>query len=151
VLAGKVGATITAEIGSMRVTEQIDALEALAFDPISFLITPRVLAGLFMFPILIVLGNLVALLGGLFGAATISGIPTSQFIDGMKSSFETWDAIFGMIKATVFGFIITSISCYQGYYVSGGSEGVARATMNTVVLACLTVVVMDFILASILL
>lgn len=151
VLAGKVGATITAELGSMRVTEQIDALEALAFDPISFLITPRVLAGIFMFPILIVFGDLVAILGGLFGASAVAGIPIPAFIDGMKSSFETWDAVFGLIKAVFFGFIITSIACYQGYNVIGGSEGVAKATMNTVVLTCLAVVVMDFVLASLLL
>lgn len=151
VLAGKVGATITAELGSMRVTEQIDALEALAFDPISFLITPRVLAGIFMFPILIIFGDLVAILGGMFGASAVAGIPVEAFISGMKSSFETWDAVFGIIKAVVFGYIITSISCYLGFIVEGGSEGVARATMNTVVLTCLTVVVMDFILASVLL
>lgn len=151
VLAGKVGATITAELGTMRVTEQIDALEALAFDPISFLITPRVLAGIFMFPILVIFGDFVAILGGMFGASALAGIPIEAFVDGMKSSFESWDAIFGIIKATVFGFIITSVSCYQGFQVQGGSEGVGKATMNTVVLSCLSVVVMDFILASVLL
>jgi phospholipid/cholesterol/gamma-HCH transport system permease protein len=151
VLAGKVGATITAELGSMRVTEQVDALEALAFDSISFLVTPRVLAGIFMFPLLIIFGDLLAILGGLFGAVTFANIPSEAFIAGMKSSFETWDAIFGMIKATFFGFTITSIACYKGYYVEGGSEGVGNATMSTVVLTCLAVVVMDFVLASILL
>lgn len=151
VLAGKVGATITAELGTMRVTEQIDALEALAFDPISFLITPRVLAGIFMFPVLVVFGDFVAILGGMFGASAIAGIPMESFVEGMKSSFDSWDAIFGIIKATVFGFIITSVSCYQGFQVQGGSEGVGKATMNTVVLTCLSVVLMDFILASVLL
>jgi phospholipid/cholesterol/gamma-HCH transport system permease protein len=151
VLAGKVGATITAELGTMRVTEQIDALEALAFDPISFLITPRVIAGILMFPILVIFGDLVAILGGMFGASAIAGIPIEAFVDGMKSSFESWDAIFGLIKGTVFGFIITSVSCYQGFQVQGGSEGVGKATMNTVVLTCLSVVVMDFVLASVLL
>ncbi|HAP35713.1 MAG TPA: hypothetical protein DCQ28_07135, partial [Bacteroidetes bacterium] len=112
VLAGKVGATITAELGTMRVTEQIDALEALAFDPISFLITPRVIAGVLMFPLLVIFGDLVAILGGMFGASVIAGIPSEAFIDGMQSSFEVWDAMFGIIKATVFGFIITSVSCY---------------------------------------
>ncbi len=151
VLSGKVGATITAELGTMRVTEQIDALEALAFDPISFLITPRVLAGVLMFPLLVIFGDFVAILGGMFGASAIAGIPAEAFVDGMKNSFEVWDAIFGIIKGTVFGFIITSVSCYQGFQVQGGSEGVGKATMNTVVLTCLSVVVMDFILASVLL
>jgi phospholipid/cholesterol/gamma-HCH transport system permease protein len=151
VLAGKVGATITAELGTMRVTEQIDALEALAFDSISFLITPRVLAGMLMFPVLIIFGDLVAIIGGLIGSVAFANIPAEAFINGMKSSFETKDAIFGIIKAIFFGFTITSVACYQGYYVEGGSEGVGKATMGTVVLTCLAVVVMDFILASILL
>ncbi|MFA6540026.1 MAG: ABC transporter permease [Bacteroidota bacterium] len=151
VLAGKVGATITAELGTMRVTEQIDALEALAFDPVSFLITPRVIAGVFMFPLLIIFGDLVAILGGMFGASVVAGIPTEAFISGMKSSFETWDAVFGIIKAVVFGYIITSVASYQGFKVQGGSEGVGKATMNTVVISSLAVVVMDFVLASVLL
>ena len=151
VLAGKVGATITAELGSMRVTEQVDALEALAFDSASFLITPRIVAGIIMFPVLVVFGDAMAVLGGLFGAVTISNIPASAFISGMKGSFEIWDGVFGIIKATFFGFTITSIACYQGYFVEGGSEGVGKATMGTVVLTCLAVVVMDFVLASILL
>jgi len=151
VLAGKVGATITAELGTMRVTEQIDALEALAFDSISFLITPRVLSGMLMFPVLIIFGDLVAILGGLIGAVAVANIPAAAFIEGMKNSFATWDAVFGIIKANFFGFTITSVACYQGYYVEGGSEGVGKATMGTVVLTCLAVVVMDFILASVLL
>lgn len=151
VLAGKVGATITAELGSMRVTEQIDALESLAFDSISFLITPRVLAGIVMFPVLVIFGDLMAVLGGLAGAVMIAGIAPEAFIQGMKTTFETWDALFGIIKATCFGFTITSIASFLGYYVEGGSEGVGKATMRTVVLTCLAVVVMDFVLASVLL
>jgi phospholipid/cholesterol/gamma-HCH transport system permease protein len=151
VLAGKVGATITAEIGSMRVTEQVDALEAMGYDSISFLVTPRVLAGIFMFPVLIVFGDLLAVLGALFGAVVVAHVPAGAFIGGLKASFATWDAVFGLIKATCFGGTITSIACYQGYYVKGGSAGVGKATMETVVLTCLTIVVLDFILASVLL
>jgi phospholipid/cholesterol/gamma-HCH transport system permease protein len=151
VLSGKVGATITAELGSMRVTEQIDALETLAFDSVSFLVTPRVVAGTVMFPVLVVIGDFVAILGGLFGAVTVSQIPAGAFIEGMQSSFLVSDALFGITKGTVFGFAITSIACYRGYFVEGGAEGVGKATMSTVVLACLTVVVLDFALASTLL
>ena len=151
VLAGKVGATITAELGSMRVTEQIDALESLAFDSVSFLITPRVLAGIVMFPILIVIGDFVAVLGGLLGAVAVAKIAPEDFIAGMRASFLVSDALFGILKSTFFGFTITSIACYLGYHVEGGSEGVGRATMRTVVLACLSVVVLDFVLASLLL
>jgi len=151
VLAGKVGATITAEIGSMRVTEQVDALEAMGFDSVSFLVTPRVLAGVVMFPVLVIFGDLLAVLGGLFGAAIVAHIPAGAFIAGMKASFATRDALFGLTKATIFGYTITSISCYQGYYVTGGAAGVGRATMSTVVMTCLAVVILDFILASTLL
>jgi phospholipid/cholesterol/gamma-HCH transport system permease protein len=151
VLAGKVGATITAEIGSMRVTEQVDALEAMGYDSISFLVTPRVLAGTLMFPVLIVFGDLLAVLGGLFGAAVVAHVPGGLFMAGVRTSFTTWDAVYGLLKATCFGYAITSISCYQGYYVRGGSAGVGRATMATVIITCLAVVVLDFILASILL
>jgi phospholipid/cholesterol/gamma-HCH transport system permease protein len=151
VLAGKVGATITAEIGSMRVTEQVDALEAMGYDSISYLVTPRVVAGVTMFPVLLVFGDLLAILGGLFGAVFLAHVPAGAFINGMKSTFAVWDAVFGLIKGTFFGYAITAIACFRGYYVTGGSSGVGRATMATVVLTCLTVVVLDLILASVLL
>jgi phospholipid/cholesterol/gamma-HCH transport system permease protein len=151
VLAGKVGATITAEIGSMRVTEQVDALEAMGYDSISYLVTPRITAGIVMFPVLVVFGDLFAVLGGLFGAAVIAHVPAGVFINGMKSSFLTGDALFGLVKATFFGYTITSIACYRGYSVRGGSSGVGKATMATVVVTCLTVVVLDVVLASVLL
>ncbi len=151
VLAGKVGATITAELGTMRVTEQIDALEAMGYDSISFLVTPRIVAGIIMFPVLVVFGDLLAVCGGLFGATVVSDVPGGAFINGIKSSFVSWDAFFGIIKATIFGYTITSIACYKGYFVEGGSAGVGKATMATVVLTCLTVVMLDFILASVLL
>jgi phospholipid/cholesterol/gamma-HCH transport system permease protein len=151
VLAGKVGATITAEIGSMRVTEQVDALEAMGFDSISYLVTPRVIAGTLMFPVLVVFGDFLAVLGGFFGAVAVAHVPPGAFLAGIKASFLTWDALFGLIKATFFGYTITSIACYQGYYVTGGSAGVGKATMSTVILACLAIVALDFVLASVLL
>jgi len=151
VLAGKVGATITAELGSMRVTEQVDALEAMGFDSVSFLITPRILAGLLMFPMLVIFGDLLAMLGGLAGAVIVADIPGPAFIQGMKAAFATWDAVFGIIKATIFGFTVTSIACYQGYHVLGGSADVGKATMATVTLSSLAVVLLDFLLASVLL
>jgi phospholipid/cholesterol/gamma-HCH transport system permease protein len=151
VLAGKVGATITAEIGSMQVTEQVDALEAMGYDSRSFLVTPRILSGVLMFPILVIFGDLLALLGGLFGAIVLAQIPAGAFVSGMRASFSTGDVAFGLVKATFFGLAITSISCYRGYYVEGGAAGVGRATMATVVITCLTVVLLDLILASVLL
>jgi phospholipid/cholesterol/gamma-HCH transport system permease protein len=151
VLAGKVGATITAELGSMRVTEQIDALEAMGYDSVSYLVTARVIAGTLMFPILVVFGDLLAVLGGLFGAVVVAHVPAGPFTAGLISSFSISDVVFGLTKAVSFGFAVTSIACYQGYYVKGGSAAVGQATMATVINACLTVVVLDFVLASVLL
>jgi phospholipid/cholesterol/gamma-HCH transport system permease protein len=151
VLAGKVGATITAEIGSMRVTEQVDALEAMGYDSVSYLITPRVVAGMVMFPVLVVFGDLLATLGGLFGGVALAHVPAGAFLNGVKGSFATWDVTYGLIKATFFGYTITSIACYRGYHVKGGSAGVGEATMGTVVLTCLIIVLLDLILASVLL
>lgn len=151
VLAGKVGATITAEIGSMRVTEQIDALEAMGYDSISYLVTPRVVAGTLMFPILVVFGDLLAVLGGMFGAVVVAHVPVGPFITGLKGSFLTMDLVFGLTKAVTFGFAITSIGCYEGYYVKGGAADVGQATMATVIDTSLAVVVLDFVLASVLL
>jgi phospholipid/cholesterol/gamma-HCH transport system permease protein len=110
-----------------------------------------VVAGITMFPVLLVFGDLLAILGGLFGAVLLAHVPPGAFINGMKSTFAVWDAVFGLIKGTFFGYAITSIACFRGYYVTGGSGGVGRATMATVVLTCLTVVVLDLILASVLL
>jgi phospholipid/cholesterol/gamma-HCH transport system permease protein len=151
VLSGKVGATITAELGSMRVTEQIDALEAMGYDSVAFLVAPRVIAGTLMFPVLVIFGDLLAVLGGLFGAAMIAHIPAEMFLAGVRNSFATWDAVFGLIKAMAFGTGITTIACYFGYTVKGGSAGVGKATMETVVVSCLSVVVADFVLVSVLL
>lgn len=148
VLAGKVGATITAEMGTMRVTEQIDALDALAFDSISFLITPS-----------FGWNNYVSDFNYFWKFHRScwrtcwrnfsNRCPSRSIHLRNKNTFEVYDAFIGILKATVFGFTITSCACYMGYYAQGGSEGVGRATMNTVVVSCLSVVVMDFIIASV--
>ena len=151
VLAGRVGANIAAEIGTMRVTEQIDALETLSLDPVAYLIVPRVLAGLVMFPVLIVIADFCGIFGGLSAAISTLDINSYQFIKGLKSWFNPWDAVFGLIKAVHFGFVITSIACYFGFYTTGGAQGVGKSTMNTVVASCLAIVILDYLLAEILL
>ena len=134
VLAGKVGATITAEIGSMRVTEQVDALEAMGFDSVSFLITPRVLAGVVMFPVLVVFGDLLAVLGGLFGAVIVAHIPAGAFIAGMKSSFLTRDAVFGLDEGDDLRIHDHVDRVVPGVLSSSAVRpGVGKATMSTVV------------------
>ena len=151
VMTGRVGASIAAEIGTMRVTEQIDALETLSFDPISFLIMPRILSGAIMFPVMIVIADLFGIIGGYLAATFSLGITPFDYIYGLRSWFVPWDAIFGIIKAFSFGLAITSIACYFGYYTSGGAEGVGKSTTQTVVVSCISVVILDYLLAAILL
>ena len=151
VLAGRVGANITAEIGTMRVTEQIDALETLSIDPVAYLIVPRVLSGIVMFPVLVIIADFCGIFGGLLACISTLDINSYQFIKGVKSWFKPWDAIFGLIKAFHFGFVITSVSCYFGFYTSGGAQGVGKAAMNTVVVSCVAIVILDYLLAEILL
>jgi len=151
VMTGKIGATIAAEIGTMRVTEQIDALETLSLDPIAYLIVPRVLAGLVMFPVLVIIADFFGIFGGLIACLSTLDINSYQFVKGLKSWFNPWDAIFGLIKAVHFGFAITSIACYFGFYTTGGAQGVGKSTMNTVVASCVTIVILDYFLAEILL
>lgn len=151
VLAGKVGARIATELGTMRVSEQIDALESMGFNSVSFLVVPRLLAGFLMFPVLYVTASVLGIGGGLI-AGSFSGILTvSEFMKGARDVFYEWDVIFGFVKSFVFGFVITSIACYKGYYASGGAEGVGNSTTQATVLSCIYVLLADFVLAAILL
>ena len=151
VLAGRVGATIAAEIGTMRVTEQIDALESLSLDPIAYLVFPRILAALIMFPVLTVIANVFGISGGIIAAMTTLDIDSYQFMKGLKTWFKPWDAWYGIIKGLSFGLAITSISCYFGFYTTGGAKGVGKSTTSSVVNSCVAIMILDYILASILL
>ena len=151
VMTGRIGATIAAEIGTMRVSEQIDALESLSFDPVSFLILPRILAAAIMFPFLVIIADCFGIVGGLFAAVNAMDVSYLEFIRGLRNWFRPWDAWFGLIKGLFFGVAITSIACYQGYYTTGGATGVGRATTATVVHSCVAIVFLDYILAALLL
>jgi len=151
VMAGRVGASITAEIGTMRVSEQIDALETLSIDSIGYLIFPRIVAGTLMFPVLIIVADFFGIFGGWITCVTTLDLNTFQFIKGLRSWFNPWDPFFGIIKAVCFGFAITSIACYFGYYSKNGAEGVGKSTTSTVVVSCIAILVLDYLLAEILL
>ena len=151
VLAGRVGANIAAEIGTMRVTEQIDALETLSIDSIGFLVFPRIVAGTLMFPVLIIIADCFGIFGGWITCVTTLDLNTFQFIKGLRSWFNPWDPVFGLIKAFHFGFVITSIACFFGYYAKNGAEGVGKATTSTVVISCIVILILDYLLAEILL
>lgn len=150
VLAGRIGARIATELGTMRVSEQIDALETMGFNSVSYLVVPRVLAGLLMFPVIYVVCSTAGVVGGVV-AGVMNGLPAETFLEGGREYFFARDVIFGLIKSFVFGFVITSVSCFKGYYASGGAEGVGRATTQAAVLSCIYILLADFMLAALLL
>jgi len=151
VMTGKIGATIAAEIGTMRVSEQIDALESLSYDPIAYLILPRIIASMIMFPILIAVADIFGLIGGILVATDSLGIKYSHFMEGLRLDFGPMDYWFGIIKGFFFGLAITSIACFYGFTASGGAKGVGKATTATVVVSCVAIVFLDYILGEIIL
>ncbi|MFW7377643.1 MAG: MlaE family ABC transporter permease [Oligoflexus sp.] len=148
-LAGRVGASITAEIATMKVNEQIDAMEAMAVDPISYLVVPRVVAGILMLPVLVGIFNVIGQLASLLIATTIFGIAQGTFFSRMVQVMEINDIMQGMQKAVVFGAIITLLACQFGLSASGGAKGVGRATTNSVVTVLLVLLLVDFIITYI--
>ncbi len=147
ILAGRVGARIAAELGTMRVTEQIDALETMGLNSISYLIAPRILAGVVMFPMLYVAACAVGIGGGIVVANLGGYLTTQEFVQGAQNFFRPFDPYFGLSKAFVFGFIITSVSCYMGYFTAGGAEGVGKSTTQAAVMSCVFILIADLVLA----
>ena len=147
VVAGRVGAAIAAELGTMKVTEQIDALETLALDPVKYLVVPRFVSGLIMLPILTIFADFIAILGGLVVSVSFLHVSAATFLSGLKLFFRLKDVWGGLFKAMTFGGIIALIGCYQGFKTSGGAEGVGRSTTRAVVLASVLILVTDYILA----
>ena len=150
ILAGKVGSNIASEIGSMRVTEQIDALEIMGVNSASFLILPKIIATVLFFPILIILSISIGLLGGWIGCQT-SGITTADFLYGIKLDFNPFYVTYCLIKITVFAFIVSSVSSYFGYYTKGGALDVGRSSTKAVVYSSIIVLIFNFILTDLLL
>lgn len=151
VMASRVGASIAAEIGTMRVSEQIDALEAMGLNSVSHLVLPRVLAGLLMFPAMYVASALVAVLAGGFAGEYMGFLSMDAFVRGARTYFLPFDAVYGMTKSLSFGFIITSIACWKGFNTRGGAQGVGIATTQAVVVSCVNILIADFIVAELLL
>ena len=151
ILAGRIGARYAAELGTMRVTEQIDALESLGRSPVSHLILPRVLAGMMMIPALTMFANVTGFLSGWLAAKSSIGITNADFIFGARYYFRPFDLWYSMIKATFFAGAVTMIPCYIGYNTQQGAEGVGRATTLAVVSASVTILLLDTLLAKLLL
>jgi phospholipid/cholesterol/gamma-HCH transport system permease protein len=149
-VTGRVGSSMAAEIGTMRVTEQIDALQALATDPVQYLFVPRVIAGVVMLPLLVILGDALGIGGGYIIAVKLLGSNPVIYEQNTFAFLQLNDLWSGLIKAAVFGLILTLTGCVRGYYTSGGAEGVGRATTAAVVSASLIILLSDFFLTKLL-
>jgi phospholipid/cholesterol/gamma-HCH transport system permease protein len=135
-----------AELGSMRVTEQIDAIRSMAVDPQRHLVAPRFIAGISMLPLLTVFSCLMGIIGGFFVSVSYYNMPANSFLDPLPVHITTFDFVSGLIKAFVFGFIIITISCFRGMATTGGAAGVGRATTNSVVICYTVILIGNFIL-----
>jgi phospholipid/cholesterol/gamma-HCH transport system permease protein len=150
-LAGRVGANIAAELGTMRVTEQVDALETLAISPHAYLVTPRVLAATLMFPVVTAGAMAVGVLSGWFTAVNLLDLSSVEFLRGARQFYNFKDIWFGLVKSASFGGVVAMMGCLQGLHARGGAEGVGRATTRAVVLGCQAILVLDAFWALVLL
>ena len=151
VFAGKVGSNIAGEIGTMRITEQIDALEVMGVNSSSYLVLPKIIASILMFPILVILSATLAISGGYLAGTLTDVITGAEYIYGLRYEFNPFNLPFALIKAYVFAFIVSSISSYQGYYTSGGALEVGKSSTNAVTNSCIAILIADYLLAQILL
>ena len=149
-VSGRVGSSMAAELGTMQVTEQIDALYTLAVNPIKYLIVPRLLAALIMMPVLVIFADLIGILGGYFVSVKVLHSNPYIYMERTWDYLELNDIYSGLFKAGVFGIIIATISCYQGFFTEGGAEGVGRATTKAVVLSCLLILIFNYIITALL-
>jgi phospholipid/cholesterol/gamma-HCH transport system permease protein len=149
-LAGRVGANIAAELGTMRVTEQVDALETMAVNPVQYLLVPRVLSGLVMLPVLDMLFDTAGLFGAYFVAVIVKGISAGTFLTRTQQWLDPEDIFEGLIKAAVFGLAVTLIACFKGYNASGGAKGVGKATTEAMVASALSIFILDYIVGILL-
>ena len=150
-LAGRAGAGIATELGTMRITEQIDALESMAVNPVQYLVLPRVIAGMIVTPILTMLFFIVGMSGAYLVAVIWQNVDHGQYVANIKDQLEALDVIQGVIKSVVFGLVVILVGCYQGFHATGGGRGVGLGTTRAVVIASVSVLVMDYFLTDILL
>ena len=147
-VAGRVGAAMAAEIGTMRVTEQIDALHTLATNPFKYLVAPRLIAGLTMLPILVFIADIIGVFGGYVVASYKLGFNPATYLKNTLDFVEPMDVISGLVKAGVFGFLITLMGCYHGYNSRGGAQGVGAATTNAVVSASILILCFNYFITE---
>lgn len=146
VIAGRVGASIAAELGSMKVTEQIDALETMGISPIAFLATPRFFASIIMMPILVIFANSIAIFGAYFISNMFLGVSFNVFFESVRRFFAFGDFLFGLIKGLMFGGITSLLGCHIGFQTEGGAEGVGLSTIRSFVLSSAAILIVDYVL-----
>ena len=147
-VAGRIGASMAAEIGTMRVTEQIDALTTLSTNPIKYLVVPRIIAGLTMLPLLVLVGDVIGVFGGyVIGVFKLDFNP-ALYIQKTYNFLEYIDVLSGLVKAAVFGFVVTLLGCYMGYHSSGGAQGVGAATTNAVVASAILILILNYLISQ---
>lgn len=147
-VGGRIGAAIAAEIGTMRVTEQIDALTTLSTNPFKYLVAPRLLAGTLTLPLLVLVGDVIGVFGGYVVSVYKLGMNAAQYIRQSWEFLEFMDVFSGLVKAAVFGFIIALMGCYHGYHSKGGAQGVGMATTNAVVSASILILISNYVLTG---
>ncbi len=147
-VAGRIGAAMAAEIGTMRVTEQIDALTTLSTNPMKYLVVPRLIAGLTMLPILVLVGDIIGVFGGYVISVYKLGFNAATYLTKTFDYLETLDVVSGLVKAAVFGFIVALMGCYNGYNSKGGAQGVGSATTNAVVSASILILVFNYVITE---
>lgn len=148
IVAGRAGAAMAAELGTMRVTEQIDALETLATNPVKYLLVPRFVAGLFMLPALTTIADIIGIIGGYTVTVGLFDMSSTVYWKRTWDYLEVGDIYNGLIKSGFFGATIALISCYRGFYTTGGAEGVGKATTGAVVLSSMTILISDYFLSA---
>lgn len=150
VVAGRVSAAIAAELGTMRVTEQIDALKTLSTDPFEYLVLPRVIAGVIALPILVGFADIIGIMGGWLVGVQSLGFNGTVYLQNTEVFLDSKDIISGLIKASAFGFIITIMGCYHGFNSEGGAQGVGKSTMNAVVSSSILILATNYIMTNLL-
>jgi phospholipid/cholesterol/gamma-HCH transport system permease protein len=151
VLAGKIGSSVSSEIGTMRVTEQIDALEIMGINSSSYLVVPKMVASVFILPFIVVISMFMGILGGWVAGDLSGACPSADYLKGLQDSFNSFNITFALIKTVIFSFIITSVSSYQGYYTQGGALEVGRASTKAVVYSNILILIFDYICTQLLL
>lgn len=150
VYAGKVGSNIAGELGTMKITEQIDALEVMGINAISYLVFPKIIASILMFPVLVVLSAFISIYGGYLTSLATGVISGTDYLIGIQIEFLPFSVVFALIKAVVYGFLVAAISSFQGFYTQGGALEVGQSSTTAVTNSCIAVLAADFCLAYLL-